>query len=301
MLRRRFAAISRINCYYLFICIGRVSRPSFNKAPIILTPSFVTFKSVNQVHLLLGSTYAKSAPKITMEAVPAIPAEPVASYPNLLPGPFFLLLLLPAIPLLLFSLGARPPDASGLPFLTNDLWQTTALVTIAGAVILCVGLYPGMLSGVGEWVINGEYTLPVKDWTGRISETKQTRPSREIQAASHIVQVSTPRGQAQIQRQQRVWQESQPVAQPQPRLPGRAPATAPFQCNFPRSDRLLSQKIPEPNFRKRDGRYSPAVNWGRPLIMSPRQQPIILGELALWCILLSSPRGLRHQNIRICS
>lgn len=94
-----------------------------------------------------------------MQAPPgvAVPVVPVttASWPDIIPGPFILLLLLPALPLLLFSIGARPPDTHSLPFSTDDLWQTTAFITVAGAVVLCVGLYPGLLGDVGTWVKGG--------------------------------------------------------------------------------------------------------------------------------------------------
>lgn len=98
---------------------------------------------------------------LTMQAVPGVPVAPTAavlaesSWPDILPGPFILLLLLPAFPLILFSIGARPPDTSALPFTTDDLWQTTAFITVAGAVVLSMGLYPGMLSDVTTWVKDG--------------------------------------------------------------------------------------------------------------------------------------------------
>ena len=91
---------------------------------------------------------------MTMQAALPVQAVP-SSYPSLIPGPFILLLALPAIPLVLFSIGARPPDTSALPFSTDDLWQTTALLTVAGAVVLCLGFWPGAFSGISNWVVAG--------------------------------------------------------------------------------------------------------------------------------------------------
>ena len=94
-----------------------------------------------------------------MQAVPGMAAAPAApaviGWPSILPGPFILLLLLPAFPLILFSIGARPPDTSALPFTTDDLWQTTAFITVAGAVVLSMGLYPGILSDASAWIKDG--------------------------------------------------------------------------------------------------------------------------------------------------
>ncbi len=87
-----------------------------------------------------------------MQAVPPPQAVTTSSFPTLIPGPFILLLALPAVPLLLFSIGARPPDTSNLPFSTDDLWQTTAFITVSGAVVLCLGLWPGALGEVGSWI-----------------------------------------------------------------------------------------------------------------------------------------------------
>lgn len=78
---------------------------------------------------------------------------------DFLPGPFILLLFVPAIPLLLFSIGARPPDTNHLPFFTSDLWHTTAMITVAGMVVLCVGVYPGAFQELGEWVVGGARDL----------------------------------------------------------------------------------------------------------------------------------------------
>ncbi|OCF43120.1 hypothetical protein I317_03089 [Kwoniella heveanensis CBS 569] len=84
----------------------------------------------------------------------AAPA-PFAPTPSLIPGPFILLLLLPSIPLLLFSLGARPPDTSHLPFSTSDIFATGAFVTVAGIVVLCLGVYPETGQAVLEWIKDG--------------------------------------------------------------------------------------------------------------------------------------------------
>ncbi|WWD22766.1 hypothetical protein CI109_107259 [Kwoniella shandongensis] len=88
--------------------------------------------------------------------VPAIvPTAPFNASPTLLPGPFIILILLPAIPLLLFSLGARPPDTSNLPFAANDMWLTMGFVTIAGIVVLCLGVYPEVGGTVWDWIKAG--------------------------------------------------------------------------------------------------------------------------------------------------
>ncbi|WVF66647.1 hypothetical protein IAT40_001388 [Kwoniella sp. CBS 6097] len=84
----------------------------------------------------------------------AAPA-PFGPTPSLIPGPFILLLLLPSIPLLLFSLGARPPDTSHLPFSTSDVFATGAFVTVAGIVVLCLGVYPETGQAVLEWIKDG--------------------------------------------------------------------------------------------------------------------------------------------------
>ncbi|WVQ94256.1 hypothetical protein IAU59_001335 [Kwoniella sp. CBS 9459] len=91
---------------------------------------------------------------------PASPAHiaapaPFGPTPSLIPGPFILLLLLPSIPLLLFSLGARPPDTSHLPFSTSDVFATGAFVTVAGIVVLCLGVYPETGQAVLEWIKDG--------------------------------------------------------------------------------------------------------------------------------------------------
>lgn len=76
-----------------------------------------------------------------------------------------MLLILPTIPLLLFSAGARPPDTSSLPFSTNDIFQTSALMSVAGAVILCVGVYPGVFEGVKDWIVDAR-GISVPAWAG---------------------------------------------------------------------------------------------------------------------------------------
>lgn len=115
-----------------------------------------------------------------MQAVPA--AEPViaSTFPTIIPGPFILLLAIPAIPLLLFSIGARPPDTSNLPFSTDDLWQTTALISIAGAVVLCLAFWPGAFSSIGNWVTDGavEGGGFAQRWTG-LGSSPAIRPVGE--------------------------------------------------------------------------------------------------------------------------
>ena len=99
--------------------------------------------------------------QVAAQAAAAQAAQTVQAVPrsNLVPGPIVLLLLLPAIPLLLFSVGARPLDISALPFSTDDLWQTTAFVTVAGAVVLSMAVYPGLLDDMSAWVTRGEVKL----------------------------------------------------------------------------------------------------------------------------------------------
>lgn len=74
---------------------------------------------------------------------------------ELVPGPIILLLLLPALPLLLFSLGARPPDTDTLPFTTGDFFVTTACLTTAGAIGLGMAYWPDGLTGLGNWIKGG--------------------------------------------------------------------------------------------------------------------------------------------------
>jgi len=113
-----------------------------------------------------------------MQAVPVIEPVVASSFPNLVPGPFILLLALPAIPLLLFSVGARPPDTSKLPFSTDDLWQTTAAITVASAVVLCIGFWPGAFSGVGNWVTSG--VVQGDGWVQWVSRTGSGSKSQTV-------------------------------------------------------------------------------------------------------------------------
>ncbi|WRT63307.1 uncharacterized protein IL334_000212 [Kwoniella shivajii] len=101
-------------------------------------------------------------------------SAPFAPTPSLMPGPFILLFLLPAIPLLLFSVGARPPDTSHLPFSTSDAFATGAFVTIAGVVVLCLGVYPEAGGAVWTWIREGgKVNLSLEGiwpWTGEGNE-----------------------------------------------------------------------------------------------------------------------------------
>ncbi|ORX41243.1 hypothetical protein BD324DRAFT_648123 [Kockovaella imperatae] len=116
---------------------------------------------------------------------------PTASaIPSILPGPFILLLLLPVIPLLLFSVGARPPDTSHLPFSTDDLWQTTAFITIAGAVVLCVGLYPGAFRDVAQWITGAEDGADWRRWWTEVTKQNEgafvhSKRARGVQTLPH--------------------------------------------------------------------------------------------------------------------
>jgi hypothetical protein len=84
-------------------------------------------------------------------AAPVIPvATPQAPIINT--GPIILLLLLPTLPLLLFSVGARPPKLSGLPFSSTDLLTTGACITIAGAVVLGLAIWPEGMAALTGWV-----------------------------------------------------------------------------------------------------------------------------------------------------
>ncbi|WVW81369.1 hypothetical protein I302_103361 [Kwoniella bestiolae CBS 10118] len=103
----------------------------------------------------------------------AITPGPYAPTPSLLPGPFILLLLLPSIPLLLFSLGARPPDTSHLPFTTSDIFTTGAFVTVTMTIVICLGVSPE--AGGAVWALikdgaNGEWDMrywrDFQKWTG---------------------------------------------------------------------------------------------------------------------------------------
>ncbi|KIR42198.1 hypothetical protein I307_00672 [Cryptococcus deuterogattii 99/473] len=85
----------------------------------------------------------------------AAPSFPSPSPTTILPGPIILLVLLPAIPLFLFSLGARPPDTSALPFSTNDLFVTITLICLAGGTVLFLGVYPEVGGRVWGWIKDG--------------------------------------------------------------------------------------------------------------------------------------------------
>lgn len=74
------------------------------------------------------------------------------SWLPVIPGPFILLLFLPLFPLVLLSIGARPPKTDSLPFSTDEIWQTAALVTAAGSVALCTIFYPGAAGEILHWV-----------------------------------------------------------------------------------------------------------------------------------------------------
>ncbi|KAK4686113.1 hypothetical protein P7C73_g4016, partial [Tremellales sp. Uapishka_1] len=114
-----------------------------------------------------------------MQVVP--PAAIIIETPSpLIPGPFILLFLLPIIPLLLFSIGARPPDGTNLPFSTDDIFQMTAFITVAGAVVLCVGVYPGAFGSVATWIKQGGTggSLSVKEWWWR---QKAAEPSPALE------------------------------------------------------------------------------------------------------------------------
>jgi hypothetical protein len=100
-------------------------------------------------------------------------------YIDLLPGPFLLLIFIPLLPLALFSLGARPPTGSSLGFLTEELWRTTALLGIAVTVGLCVGVYPGSIQNMTEWLKSGSLNLGsigISGSKGWLSNTKTAAP-----------------------------------------------------------------------------------------------------------------------------
>lgn len=108
-----------------------------------------------------------------------------ASSFDILPGPFILLLLIPLLPLTLFSLGARPPGVSSLPFLTDELWRTTALLGLAVIVGLFVGVYPDSLQSMVTWVKDGQirqvgFTRP--DWLSWGAGRGGVRASRAVMA-----------------------------------------------------------------------------------------------------------------------
>ncbi|ODO00251.1 hypothetical protein I350_06880 [Cryptococcus amylolentus CBS 6273] len=93
-------------------------------------------------------------PQYTPNPPPA-PA-PFTPTPTLLPGSFILLILLPVIPLLLFSLGARPPNTSSLPFSTNELFVTTTMICLATGAVLLLGVYPDVGGQIWGWIRDGD-------------------------------------------------------------------------------------------------------------------------------------------------
>lgn len=118
-----------------------------------------------------------------MQTHPPLPAaSPPTPTPTIHPGPIILLALLPAIPLLLFSLGARPPDTSALllfPLTTNDLLVTTSLVCLAGGSVLLGGVYPEVGGWVWGWVKDGGEGVGMGGWGGqnRMVEEQSTGQS----------------------------------------------------------------------------------------------------------------------------
>ncbi|KAE8541188.1 hypothetical protein D1P53_002545 [Cryptococcus gattii VGV] len=97
-----------------------------------------------------------SPPQATAPSFPPFMSTSTPPSPTtILPGPIILLILLPAIPLFLFSLGARPPDTSALPFSTNDLFVTTTLICLAGGTVLFLGVYPEVGGRVWGWIKDG--------------------------------------------------------------------------------------------------------------------------------------------------
>lgn len=92
-----------------------------------------------------------SPPQATAPSFMSTPPSPT----TIRPGPIILLVLLPAIPLFLFSLGVRPPDTSALPFLTNDLFVTTTLICLPGCTVLFLGVYPEVGGRVWGWIKDG--------------------------------------------------------------------------------------------------------------------------------------------------
>jgi len=159
-----------------------------------------------------------------MQQAPAVPlqAAPIPTgWPNILPGPFILLLLLPAVPLLLFSIGARPPDTHNLPFTTDDLWQTTAFITVAGAVVLAMGLYPGLLADVTGWIReggNGEgWRAYLPHWPADelYDDVRQRPPDGHARGGYTGYQQQA--SQAQFQQQQR-YSQNQPRVREQIRV-----------------------------------------------------------------------------------
>ncbi|WWC97470.1 hypothetical protein V866_004350 [Kwoniella sp. B9012] len=144
-------------------------------------------------------------PAIPSIAAPTITPGPYAPTPSILPGPFILLLLLPAIPLLLFSLGARPPDTSHLPFTTSDVFTTGAFVTVTMTIVICLGVYPEAGGAVWAWIredANGEWDMrywdDVKSWTGMATTTTDI-----MKQSSKIVGSAAEQVQAQSQMQWR--------------------------------------------------------------------------------------------------
>jgi len=95
-----------------------------------------------------------------------VPLQTANSWPSITPGPIVLLLLLPSLPLLLFGIGARPPNMRHLPFDHSDIWTTSALVTCALAVVLGVTVWPDGLSGIMGWVQGGPQTWVSPDSRG---------------------------------------------------------------------------------------------------------------------------------------
>ena len=74
---------------------------------------------------------------------------------DIVPGPFLLLLAIPALPLLLFAFGARPPKTDALPFNTDDVFQTGGLIAVVVIAAVVLGAYPDALSSATGWIQDG--------------------------------------------------------------------------------------------------------------------------------------------------
>ncbi|RSH89522.1 hypothetical protein EHS25_002072 [Saitozyma podzolica] len=96
-------------------------------------------------------------PPVVAPTIPSPFLSPSSLIPTINPSPIILLLILPTLPLLLFGIGARPPNLAKLPFSPTELFLTGGCVTLAGGVVLGLAIWPEGMQALGSWMSGGEW------------------------------------------------------------------------------------------------------------------------------------------------
>lgn len=94
-------------------------------------------------------------PPVVAPTIPSPVLSPSSLIPTINPSPIILLLILPTLPLLLFGIGARPPNLAKLPFSRTELFLTGGCVTLAGGVVLGLAIWPEGMQAFGSWMSGG--------------------------------------------------------------------------------------------------------------------------------------------------